>query len=167
MNVNFVCSKCHGHARQSVDESSAKVDCDHCGQVVDIPEGAVAGDKISRCIVCPSTDLYVRKDFPQHLGVLLVVIGLLGSTIAWGYGQIFWTFGILFATALLDLLLYMFVGEALMCYRCNAIYRGAANQDTHGPFQLETHEKYRQLQARADELKAISNQNGNEVGASQ
>ena len=90
----------------------------------------------------------MRKDFPQRLGVLLVVIGVVGSSIAWYFGRIYWTFGILFATALADVLLYLLVGDALMCYRCGAQYRGAEDMESHGGFDLETHEKYRQLAAR-------------------
>jgi hypothetical protein len=40
------------------------------------------------------------------------------------------------------------VGNALMCYRCGAQYRGVAEMESHGQFNLETHEKYRQLAAR-------------------
>jgi monovalent cation:H+ antiporter-2, CPA2 family len=32
--------------------------------------------RLTRCIVCPSVDLFVRKDFPQRVGVGLVAIGL-------------------------------------------------------------------------------------------
>ena len=90
----------------------------------------------------------MRKDFPQRLGVALVFIGVVGSSIAWSYGNLWWTYGILFGTVLLDVLLYMVVGNALMCYRCHAQYRYVAGMDVHGPFDLETHEKYRQLAAR-------------------
>ena len=113
-------------------------------------EEAIAGRRIKKCLVCPSTDLYVRKDFPQRLGVALVGVGIVGSSIAWYYMHIYWTFAILFATALADVLLYFIVGEALMCYRCNALYRGAEEMDSHGPFDLETHERYRQLAARME-----------------
>ena len=95
----------------------------------------------------------MRKDFPQRLGVALVVIGIVGSSIAWYYSNVLWTFGILFATALIDVALYTIVGDALMCYRCQAQYRGVEEMDTHGEFDLETHEKYRQLEARLDEAK--------------
>jgi hypothetical protein len=44
--------------------------------------------------------------------------------------------------------LYALVGDALMCYRCSALYRGVEEMDSHGQFDLETHEKYRQLAAR-------------------
>lgn len=93
----------------------------------------------------------MRKDFPQRLGVGLVVVGIVGSSIAWYRADVLWTFGILFATALIDVLLYMFVGDALMCYRCQAQYRGVEEMDSHGQFDLDTHERYRQLAARMEE----------------
>jgi hypothetical protein len=61
------------------------------------------------------------------------------------------TFGILFATALADLVLFAVVGSALMCYRCQAQYRGVEQMDVHGSFNLETHERYRQMAARMND----------------
>ncbi|MCA9236494.1 MAG: hypothetical protein KDA44_13555 [Planctomycetales bacterium] len=148
MNVTYACPQCDAPLRQSFDAATRELSCPACGQSVETPAGAVEGDQVRRCLVCPSTDLYVRKDFPQRLGVLLVVVGIVGSSVAWYYGSLLWTFGILFATALADVLLYMFVGDALMCYRCGAIYRGVAEMDSHGGFDLETHERYRQMAAR-------------------
>ncbi len=55
----------------------------------------------------------MRKDFPQRVGVALVAIGVVGSSIAWYHADLAWTFGILFATALADVLLYAVVGNAL------------------------------------------------------
>jgi hypothetical protein len=55
---------------------------------------------------------------------------------------------VLFATALIDLALFAVVGNALMCYRCGAQYRGVADMESHGQFNLETHEKHRQMAAR-------------------
>jgi hypothetical protein len=125
-----------------------------------VPQDAVDGDRVQRCLVCPSTDLFVRKDFPQRLGVLIVAVGIIGSSIAWYHAHLLWTFGILFATALVDVLLYTLVGDALMCYRCQAQYRGVAEMDSHGLFDLETHEKHRQLNARLQsaERAAAANQ---------
>ncbi len=103
---------------------------------------------MSRCLVCPSTDLFVRKDFPQRLGVGIVIVGIVGSSIAWGYTYTIATFAILFATALIDVVLYLVVPDALMCYRCGAMYRGVDGMEGHGAFNLETHERYRQQAAR-------------------
>jgi hypothetical protein len=148
MNVTYSCPSCHGAVREAFDDSTAALACPHCAQQIKLPEGAVDGSRLRRCLACPSQDLYVRKDFPQRLGVLLVVVGIVGSSIAWHYAHLAWTFGILFATALADLLLFAVVGNALMCYRCGAQYRGVAEQDAHGPFNLETHEKHRLMVAR-------------------
>ena len=101
------------------------------------------------------TDLFVRKDFPQRLGVLLVVVGLIGSTIAWYFYNIWLTYGILFGTVLIDLVLYVVVSDCLMCYRCGAIYRGLKSLEEHKPFNLETHERYRQAAARMSETTEI------------
>jgi len=148
MNVTFACPSCQAGVRQPFDASSRALACSHCGQEIKPPAGSVEGDRVKRCLVCPSTDLFVRKDFPQRLGVLIVAVGIIGSSIAWNYANLPWTFGILFATALADLALFAVVGNALMCYRCGAQYRGVAGMESHGAFNLETHEKYRQLTAR-------------------
>jgi uncharacterized C2H2 Zn-finger protein len=44
--------------------------------------------------------------------------------------------------------LYLIVPDALMCYRCGAMYRDAKGMERHGAFNLETHERYRQQAAR-------------------
>jgi hypothetical protein len=134
--------------RQHFDASTAALTCSHCGQEIRVPAGGVDGQRVTRCLVCPSTELFVRKDFPQRLGVLIVAVGIIGSSIAWHYTNLPWTFGILFATALADLALFVLVRNALMCYRCGAHYRGTADMAAHGQFNLETHEKYRQMAAR-------------------
>jgi hypothetical protein len=120
---------------------------------VKVPAGAILSGQIHRCLVCPSTELYARKDFPQRLGVALVIAGFIGSSIAWANYQVFWTFAILFATALIDLVLYVVMGESLTCYRCDAQYRGFEQIERHGGFDLETHERYRQMAARMKEKK--------------
>jgi hypothetical protein len=148
MNATFSCPGCHEAARQHFESASTGMTCPHCGQQIKFAAGSIEGDRLKRCLVCPSTDLYVRKDFPQRIGVLIVAVGIIGSSIAWSYANLPWTFGILFGTALFDLALFAVVGNALMCYRCGAQYRGTAEMDAHGQFNLETHEKYRQLAAR-------------------
>jgi hypothetical protein len=106
--------------------------------------------------VCPSSELFARKDFPQRLGVALVIIGFVGSSIAWFNYQVLLTFTILFVTALVDLVLYIVMGESLTCYRCHAQYRGFEEIERHGGFDLETHERYRQMAARLKERKPDS-----------
>jgi DNA-directed RNA polymerase subunit RPC12/RpoP len=155
MNVVYACPRCGATNRQQV----VLVDplkCVACGQTIAQPEGAVTDGQVHRCLACPSVDLFLRKDFPQRTGVALVAIAVVGSSAAWYYGSLTWTFGILFATALVDLILYLIVGNSLMCYRCGAQYRGVANLDSYGAFDLETHEKHRQIVARQPKAPAAS-----------
>ena len=148
MNVTFACPKCDAAVRQEFSDAAAELSCPSCGQSIRPAAGSVVGRRVVRCLACPSADLFVRKDFPQRVGVAIVAIGIVGSSIAWYHAHLAWTFGILFGTALADVLLYAAVGNALMCYRCGAQYRGTDEMDSHGQFDLETHEKHRQYAAR-------------------
>ncbi|MDC0934837.1 hypothetical protein OAS39_01030 [Pirellulales bacterium] len=147
MQIAYSCSSCDTAVHDDFDNSTERLTCPHCGQQAVLPEDAIRGDAVKRCLVCPSADLYIRKDFPQRLGVLLVAIGVVGSCIAYHYGRIYWAFGMLFISALADVLLYACVGNALMCYRCGALYRDV-DMDVHPGFDLETHERHRQIAAR-------------------
>lgn len=157
MNVTFNCPSCEQTVRASFASESKELTCPACERRIQIPAGAIDGPRVTRCLVCPSTDLFARKDFPQKLGVALVVIGFIASCIAWANYQVLWTFAILFATALVDLLLYITMGESLTCYRCHAQYRGSQDLHHHGEFDLETHEKYRQMAARLKDAATSSN----------
>jgi len=144
MNVTFRCPHCHELGQAAVAAATRELACPNCHAKGPVPEGAVAQDKLWQCLVCPSTELYIRKDFSQTLGIAIVVVGFLISSVFWFYRMPLWTYGVLFATALLDVVLYLFVGNVLQCYRCQAQYRGVPGLENHGGFDLETHEKHRQ-----------------------
>jgi DNA-directed RNA polymerase subunit RPC12/RpoP len=150
MNVTFTCPDCNQDSRADVSTIDRALRCPHCHAAIGFPDDAFDAHGLARCLVCPSRELFVRKDFPQRLGVAIVVVGLLASCVAWYYYSLFWTFGILFATAAIDVLLYLVVGDALVCYRCGAQYRSADGLDRHKAFDLQTHERYRQQQARLE-----------------
>src|SRR5688572_3050643 len=106
MHVSYTCPACQRAARSPIAADASCIDCPHCGQHIKVPAGAIAAGQVHRCLVCPSTELYARKDFPQRLGVALVIAGFIGSSIAWANYQVLWSFAILFGTALVDLILY-------------------------------------------------------------
>ena len=147
-------------------ETLTALGCPHCKAELPLPERAISWSapdggaarpgagraRLARCLVCPSSELFARKDFPQRLGVGIVVVGFAASCVTWGMRLLVPTFAILFATAVIDLLLYLLMPECLTCYRCGARYRGDGVTDDHGGFDLETHEKHRQGLARAREL---------------
>jgi hypothetical protein len=156
MNITYNCPACHHTTRAHIAPETASIACTHCQQQINVPGGAIAGNQIHRCLVCPSTELFARKDFPQRLGVALVILGFVGSSIAWFNYQVLLSFAILFVTALIDLVLYIVMGESLTCYRCHAQYRGFEEIERHGGFDLETHERYRQMAARMKDRKTDS-----------
>ena len=150
MEVIFRCPSCEITGRSPLDEETTEIPCASCSQICRVPPDAVDSQAISQCVICRSHDLFIRKDFPQRLGVIIVVAGSLASCYAWYRHALFLTFGILFITAAIDVLLYLLVRDAIVCYRCGAHYRGYDDDDSHTPFNLEIHERYRQEAARQE-----------------
>jgi hypothetical protein len=151
MNITFACPKCECPARVEVEPAAAEFACPHCDAAFSIPASAMVDGCLQRCLVCPSRDVYMRKDFPQRLGVLIVVLGFAASCVTWAYSRPIWTFAILFATALVDVVLYLFMPSALLCYHCGAVYRGLPHAERYEGFDLATHERYRQQAIRLAE----------------
>ncbi len=147
MQVTFRCPNCDATSRSALTLDGKPVVCSQCEAELGVAEAGEDGS-LKRCVACPSTELYVRKDFSQQIGVTIVVIGFVLSSVAWYYRQPMLTYGILFATALIDVVLYVVVGNMLQCYRCHAQYRGLESLEGHSPFSLETHERYRQQEIR-------------------
>ena len=146
--ITCCCSGCEQILRRELRPGESIV-CAQCNHLVarDVPD--IHQARLDQCLVCPSQELFVRKDFPQRLGVAIVVAGFAASSVTWYFHQVLATFGILFGTALLDVILYLVMGNVLECYRCHAEYRGIAQLETHQAFDLEIHERYRQAAARA------------------
>lgn len=144
MNVTFACPRCEQSVRVDVAEGAAALACPACRGEIVLPPDAIVDGEVHRCLVCPSTDLFVRKDFPQRVGVAIVVFGFAISCVTWNYYYTYATFAVLFATALIDVALWFVVPNCLHCYRCDAQYRGLSGLEKHEVFNLETHERYRQ-----------------------
>jgi hypothetical protein len=151
MNITFACPRCERPARVELEPAAREFACPHCEATVNIPSEALVDCRLQRCLVCPSRDVYLRKDFPQRLGVLIVVLGFAASCVTWAYSRPIWTYAILFATALIDVALYVLMPNAVMCYHCGAQYRGLPNSERYEGFDLATHERYRQQKIRLAE----------------
>ena len=65
---------------------------------------------------------------------------------------------ILIGSALFDGLLYLYVKDVVVCYRCNAHHGGIAPGPEHRPFELTVHERYRQERVRSQESGVRSQQ---------
>ena len=130
--------------------------CDHRLQVAPPEDGA----SLSTCGVCGNRELYKKKNFPHWLGMAILVVACLASVFTYGWYEKWLTWAILLGSALVDAVLYLCVGDAIVCYRCNAHYCGIKAGLDHQPFELTTGERYRQERLRREQLQAGSKSGG-------
>ena len=150
MTVTYECPNCHTPQRTDLAAGRNAVLCAACSYQVQLRLGAVDGSVVKECAVCGTQDLYIQKDFPHRLGLTIVGVGVVLSSIAWLYYLYPAALGILLVTALLDLCLYYAIGDVLICYRCLAQYRGVERSPNHKPFDLGIGERYRQERLRLE-----------------
>ncbi len=156
MNVTFCCSQCGKTTRCDLDEGTLDVACRHCSERVVIPTGAVHKEQVNRCLVCPSDELFVRKDFSQRWGVGFILFGFVVSGVALAMRRHMVAFEILGVTAIIDAILYWYTGNVLTCYRCHSEYRDLETMEQHPRFDLEVHERFRQQAARLKQAQESS-----------
>jgi hypothetical protein len=146
--LTFRCPQCQRSVRRMVSAGDA-MQCGACGW-----SRMCSAEKFDRgqpacCLVCGCNDLWRQKDFPQRLGLLMVGAGIVLSTVTYALWQPALSLGILMAFALVDFLLFLFMRDVLVCYRCGARHGGfePASQAT---FNLEVGERYRQERLRLE-----------------
>jgi uncharacterized paraquat-inducible protein A len=151
VNVSFACRLCQRPARLELSTAALTWQCPGCDHRLELlPAGAAA---LATCPVCANAELYKKKDFPHWLGLTILAGACLGFVLFNALYMQWWAWAILIGSALFDGLLYLWVGDAVVCYRCNAHYRGLASIDVYKPFELATGERYRQERLRREELK--------------
>ena len=110
-----------------------------------------AGEKpVTACAACGNGQLYRQKNFPQWLGLSLLAAAC-GSFFVLQILYLPWVaWAVLIGSAAIDGLLYLLVGDAVVCYRCGAKHTGLAKCRAYEPFDLATAEKYRQERLRRE-----------------
>src|ERR1044072_4024292 len=155
MNITYTCGHCYEPTQADVTPEVSVLTCQRCGTSTPVMDDAFESGKLSACLNCGCRELFSRKHFSQRLGLTIVVIGFVLSTIAWGFHFRFLSYAILFATALVDVVMYLTVSNLLQCYRCHAEYRHSPAVGEHGPFDLATHERFRQQALRLASSKKV------------
>jgi hypothetical protein len=154
MELTFECPKC-GAINHVPWDGSAVVSCRACGEARELHRDVVQDGSLRACPWCATEDLYVQKDFPQGLGLLIVVVGFAVATVFWFFEMPIPTYSVLLASALLDMVLYYRVPNVTICYRCLSQYRGAGSNpgNRFHPFDLAIGERYRQERLRVEQLR--------------
>jgi len=105
---------------------------------------------VDRCAVCDCNTVYVQKDFNRTLGVSIFLAGaLLFLLCAWKNrlveGTLVWA-----AFVVADGLLYKFLRDVTICYKCYAQYRQVTPNPDNQPFELGLAEKFDPLDKHAN-----------------
>jgi hypothetical protein len=150
MNLRLVCPVCETAGRLTLP-GATQWSCPSCDHLVVLAQ-AQPEPALPSCAACGNGELYKKKDFPHGLGMAVLVGAFVASTVTyWLYDQKL-TWGILLGSAAFDGLLYLWVKDVIVCYRCHAEHRGVAANPEHRPFELTVHERYRQEKARQENL---------------
>ena len=99
---------------------------------------------LTQCPACGCRDLFIRKDFPQKLGLGIVVVAAVAYLVLAASRQSFYLGVIVLIVAILiDAVLYWFVPRITVCYKCRREFRDVPINPAHEGFELAVGEKYR------------------------
>jgi hypothetical protein len=156
MELTFECPNCGAVGSAAPVETTRTAVCTGCRQERVLRSEAFEAGALRSCCWCGTEDLYLQKDFPQGLGLAIVIVGFAISTVFWYYEKPIPAYLVLLASALLDMALYTRVPDVTICYRCLGQYRGAGSNPggRYQGFDLAIGERYRQERLRAEQLRA-------------
>jgi hypothetical protein len=152
VNISFACPGCERPARIDLP-APASWQCPSCDHALTLPASA-AIETLETCAVCGNHELYKKKDFPHWLGMTILIGACLGFLVFNAYRYQYLAWAILLGSALFDGSLYLWVGDATVCYRCDAHYRDFAASAAQKPHELGIAERYRQERLRREQLEA-------------
>ena len=150
MKLRFACPGCERDARVELP-GPAEWQCPDCDHLQRLPASITSTD-LSTCPLCGNHELYKKKDFPHALGLTILTVACVAFFLAQNFYHPWAAWIILIGSALLDGGLYLWVGDAIVCYRCGAHYHGLAAGPAHQPFELGIGERYRQERLRREQL---------------
>lgn len=159
MKIRLFCPVCETPGRVNPPATSEWI-CPRCDHPVRLPGGtdesgsppAPREPSLPPCAVCGNVELYRKKDFPHGLGMGILVAAILASTVTVWLYQWWLTWAILLGSAAFDGLLYLLVGDVIVCYRCHSEHKDVPQPERFAPFELTIHERYRQEKIRREEL---------------
>lgn len=144
LDVFFACPECEHPATLALQEQCSW-QCLKCAHPVQVERVDPA---LATCPLCGGHELYKKKNFPHWLGLTILTVACVASVFTYNWYEKWLTWAILLGSALIDGILYLCVGDAMVCYRCGAHYRGFQAGAEHKPFELTIAERYRQERLR-------------------
>jgi hypothetical protein len=133
---------------------SSSWQCPSCDHLLALNTSSRDGGPLPACLICGNAELYKKKDFPHWLGLSILTVSCLAFLVLKALYHQWWAWAILIGSAVIDGLLYLWVGDVVVCYRCHAHYRGIVPDPSHKPHDLGIAERYRQERLRREQLEA-------------
>ena len=130
-SVHFLCLQCERRLGREAGEAPRP--CEHCGAASSVTAPG-SGSLIDCCAACGHDQLYFQKDFNRRTGIALVVVGSIFVP---------WTYGLsLLGVTILDYIVWRIVKNVIVCYQCQAVHRGYAENPAIQQFDLATHDRH-------------------------
>ncbi|GIK17287.1 MAG: hypothetical protein BroJett003_22510 [Planctomycetota bacterium] len=146
MRVRFDCPKegCVALIElEPLQSAVGGIECPRCRtrHRVTLSEDILRNNRVDACALCGCRELFIRKDFPQRLGLGIVVVAAVISFLSYK-SNLLLSWGVLAAAVVIDLAIYFVIGTVTVCYACRAEYRDTAANESHRGFDLAQSEKY-------------------------
>jgi hypothetical protein len=128
---------------EPLEEAPGSITCPRCHteHPVQVTDAMLGDNRVDLCAVCGCRELFIRKDFPQKLGLAVVLIAGVASIILFKRNFLA-AYAVLAAAMAVDFLWYLMIGKVTTCYACRAEYRKGALNPAHQDFDLATSEQY-------------------------
>ena len=135
MRIRSQCRVCGMPFGCRISRDQDSVVCPNCADSRSIDLSSWSTEdctRIEKCLICECKHLYRQKDVNRALGCLLVAIGAVFVP---------WTYGLsLVFLALIDLILYYRLPQAVVCYKCDTVFREARPGPRQNEFDLLKHD---------------------------
>jgi hypothetical protein len=115
------------------------------------------GGTLQACALCGNHELYKKKDFPHGLGLAILTLACLATIVPYLLYMQWLVWTILLGVLGFDIALYLLVGDVVVCYRCQAHYRGYPPRPAGSdfpPHELGIAERFHQERIRLEQLRA-------------
>jgi hypothetical protein len=135
MRLRTQCRSCGFPFRAEIGAGDRELPCPQCGVAREVAADGWSDRGTRRVEVCPLCScrhLYRQRDMHRAWGCALVALG--AALVPWTYGLSLVVLG------LVDLYLHRRLRTAVVCYRCDTVYRDAVPLDRQSEFDLLKHD---------------------------
>jgi uncharacterized protein YbaR (Trm112 family) len=150
MEITFRCPHCKSELSFD-DLSKDSSPCPMCHHEIPLKltERMRQENIVDQCAICGLDKLYEQKDFNRTFGITLFLVAAVICVVLCWKNLVIWGYGVLVAAAVFDFLLYRYLSNVVICYRCHSQYRKYSSKSEIPAFELGLLEKFDPLDKKA------------------